>query len=105
MRIQCLVAKGQGWEPEPGDEDFEVDAKHCFVTGIAGKIDEFDAYGFQPVKHGVEDSMINTTDDDDTVSPGLAARGSWNEKCSPADMVVHQDEPWGLPMHPACFQM
>ena len=74
-KIQCLVAKEQGWRPEPGDEDFEVDAKECFVTGIAGRVDEFDAYGFNPVKHGVENSLINSTDDDDTVGKRMVARG------------------------------
>ena len=63
--IQCLHKKDDTWVPEAHDEDFEVDAKHCFVTGIGRKgVDEFDAEGFQPVKHGVENCFINSSEED-----------------------------------------
>ena len=44
------------------------------MTGISKEgVDEFDAEGFQPVKHGVKDTVINNSEED-TVSV------SWNSR-------------------------
>jgi hypothetical protein len=52
--IQCLHFKEAGWVAEPDDEDYEIDARKCFVTGIGKEgVLDFSAYGFQPVRHGV----------------------------------------------------
>ena len=51
--------KGQDWSPESGDEDFVIESRNCFLTGIsAGPPDEFDVFGLSPVRHGVEEAMI-----------------------------------------------
>lgn len=72
---QCLYAKDDHWAPEPGDEDFEIAAKHCFVTGISKHgTDEFDAIDFQPIKHGVDYCMINNVQDDPVSATLLALR-------------------------------
>lgn len=102
--IQCLHAKSEGWEPESGDEDYEIDAKDCFVTGISKEgVDEFDATGFQPVKHGVKDCMINNIDDEHPVSGSLIAKARPSVRL--ITYIEQQDESWGLPMHPTCFEM
>ncbi|TKA50547.1 hypothetical protein B0A55_12851, partial [Friedmanniomyces simplex] len=66
LRCQCLAAKLEDWAPEPGDSDFEVEAKHCFLTGISSTSpDEFDVHGLVPVRHGIGETMIeNTTQGD-----------------------------------------
>lgn len=57
--MQCLHAKDDQWSPESGDEDFEIAAKHCFVTGISKQgVSEFDVEGIRPVKHGIENCAI-----------------------------------------------
>jgi hypothetical protein len=66
-----LYKKDDQWVPEPGDEDSEIATKHCFVTGISKEgVGEFDAEGFQPVKHGVQNCMINNLEEN-TVSASL----------------------------------
>jgi hypothetical protein len=93
--------KDDQWVPEPGDEDFEIQAKHCFVTGISKEgADMVSATGFEPVKHGIENSLFNSFEVD-TVSIGKPARNSQESKLT----MSEQDEPWGLPMHPSCFVM
>ncbi|KAK4968097.1 hypothetical protein LTR28_002267 [Elasticomyces elasticus] len=32
--IQCLAVKEADWVPEPGDEDFDVEAERCFLTDL-----------------------------------------------------------------------
>lgn len=60
--IQCLYPKGNDWAVEADDEDFEIDAKDCFVTGVSKSgVHEFEADGFQPVRHGVDKCLINTS--------------------------------------------
>jgi hypothetical protein len=57
--IQCLHPKEAGWVAEPDDENYEIDAKLCFVTGIGKEgVGEYSARGFQPVKHGVTECHI-----------------------------------------------
>jgi hypothetical protein len=75
--VQCLHEKDDQWVPEPDDEDFEIAAKHCFVTGISKHgVRSPDVYKLRPVRHGIEDCRINND------------QGAWE-----------------LPMHPACFEM
>lgn len=65
ISVQCLSVKPSDWMPESGDEDFEREASHCFVTGISTQaVDEFDISGLEPVKHGVAEGMINNVVDD-----------------------------------------
>jgi hypothetical protein len=60
-----LYKKDDQWEPEPGDEDHEITAKHCFVTGISKEgVGEFDVEALQPVKHGVRNCMVNNIEED-----------------------------------------
>ena len=83
--MQCLCQKGKNWTSEAGDEDFELQAKHCFVSGISKSgVYEFDAANFQPARHGIgeENIMINNLtdiDDEDSLS--------------------------AMPLHPGCWQM
>lgn len=68
--IQCLYRKDDQWVPEPGDEDFEIAAKHCFVTGTSKEgVSEFDAEGFHPVKHSVQNCKMNNVEEDPVSVP------------------------------------
>jgi hypothetical protein len=52
--IQCLHFKGRRWVAEHDDEDYEIDAKECFVTGIGKEgVGGANVFGFQPVRHGI----------------------------------------------------
>lgn len=57
----CLVLmkKSEGWQPEPGDEEFEKEAFSCFVTGVSKHgVSEFDVDDIEPVKHGVDHALV-----------------------------------------------
>lgn len=59
ISCQCLAEKRAGWQAEPGDQDFELEAEHCFLTGISkGGVYEFDVTGLEPVRHGVSETGI-----------------------------------------------
>jgi hypothetical protein len=58
--------KDAGWTVEPGDEQFEGAAKHCFITGTSkSRPHEFHVTDLDPIKHGVTERMINNWVDDD----------------------------------------
>ena len=58
--MQCLSTKLPNWHPEAGDEEFEKDSKLCFVTGISKEgPSEFNIDGFEPVKHGILEALID----------------------------------------------
>ena len=67
----CLHVKDEDWEIESTDEDFEIESKHCFVSGISTEgVDEFDMDGIEPARHGVSEAMIsNVHEGDDAVCP------------------------------------
>ncbi|KAK5174727.1 uncharacterized protein LTR77_001809 [Saxophila tyrrhenica] len=80
-QVQCLKYKASDWEPEPGDEDFVLQSRDAFLTGIStGAPDEFEVHRLEPVRHGVRDTpMTNELLDDDSED--------------------------GMPMHAQCFQV
>lgn len=58
-QVQCLARKRGGWRPETDDEDFELDAKICFLTGVStSPPNEWEVEEFQPVRHGVNGAVI-----------------------------------------------
>ncbi|KAK5739442.1 hypothetical protein LTR17_005347 [Elasticomyces elasticus] len=83
LRCLCIAAKSEDWQPEVGDKDYEVDATYCFVAGVSHSPDEFSAEEMTPVRHGLEQTMIN--------NEAMEGLGS--------------DEEWAIPVHEACFQM
>lgn len=81
--IQCLCRKLEDWRPEPDDEDFEKSAELCFVPGVSKSgADEFDVENLEPVRHGIESTLINNICEED----------------DPADQ-------WAVPIHPGCFEI
>ena len=62
--MQCLMDKDEDWTPEADDEDFELQSKRCFLSGISrGPPDEFDIDDLEPARHGVKTTLINNTAD------------------------------------------
>jgi len=56
--VQWLERKEEDWDPEDGDEEFEVDSI-CFLTGISDDPPyEWEVSGFHPVRHGVSHTSI-----------------------------------------------
>jgi hypothetical protein len=56
--------KTEDWSPEPGDEDFVIHSRDCFLTGISkGPPGEFDVFDLEPTRHGVKDTLISNDDD------------------------------------------
>ncbi|CAJ2505972.1 Uu.00g001020.m01.CDS01 [Anthostomella pinea] len=84
LQCQCLAPKQEGWQPEPGDEEFEIEAQHCWLTGISkqGTI-EFEVEGLEPVRHG-----LGSTEIDNSSREGTSLDGDY-----------------ALPIHPHCFVM
>ncbi|KAI6844494.1 hypothetical protein KC340_g6380 [Hortaea werneckii] len=86
VSCQCLAEKRAGWQTEPGDRDFELEAEHCFLTGISkGGVYEFDVTGLKPVRHGVSETGI--------------------VNMNPTEIGLEAGELWALPMHPRCFEL
>lgn len=66
ISAQCLSVKLPDWQPEPDDEDFEKDAKYCFLTGISvGGVYEWEVEGLTPTRHGVSRAEIDNNSWDD----------------------------------------
>lgn len=81
--MQCLCRKLDDWESESDDEDFEREAEYCFLSGISKSgVDEFDVEELEPVRHGIDSTLINNVCEED--DPG---------------------DQWAVPMHPGCFEM
>lgn len=60
LQCQCLAAKSDDWQPESEDEEFEIKAKYCWLTGISKEpASDFEVEGFQPVRHGLAESDID----------------------------------------------
>lgn len=79
MRVQCVVEKEYGWEPEPDDQDFEIKSPFAFLTAISPRTAEERSIERVPYRHGVGGSlMISNTD------------GAWE---------------WYMPVHPPCFEV
>ena len=56
--VQALEKKGEGWQPEADDEDFEVESQF-FLTGIGdGGPDPGSVQGFTPARHGISEASI-----------------------------------------------
>ena len=94
--MQCLHPKPKHWTPELDDEDFELESKYCFLTGLgtAGLYD--DGIYVQGVRHGVD-----TVDVDNTykcVRPNSLFR---QHVMTDDPITGHPD----MPFHPHCFQM
>jgi hypothetical protein len=58
--VQCILAKKEGWEPQPDDLDFEAESQY-HLTGVAESMPS-SGYGlkFAPVRHGVDDIRAET---------------------------------------------
>ncbi|KAK5113899.1 hypothetical protein LTR85_010432 [Meristemomyces frigidus] len=93
ISTQCLAAKVPEWQPEPDDEDFETEAKHCFLTGVSrGGVDEWDVTSLKPARHGFEGMIDNHSQKDVRAFPIL-------------NMPLDIEEKSALPMHPKCFDL
>ena len=56
--IQALMKKKQGWEPEDGDEDFEIEGEF-FLTGVGhGSPDEPPLQKIRPARHRFQSIWI-----------------------------------------------
>ena len=89
----------EGWRPEEDDEDFEIEAKCCFITGVSeGPPSEFDIDGLNPVRHGVAEAMINNGE----MLVSLADFWTSNAPFLPIKLQIDECT---VPMHPACFSM
>ncbi|KAI6903467.1 hypothetical protein KC318_g6973 [Hortaea werneckii] len=85
ISCQCLAEKRDGWGAEPGDRDFELEAEHCFLTGISksGAMDVIT--GLEPVRHGVSQTRI--------------------ENDRPSEFGLETGGLCALPLHPRCFEL
>ncbi|KAL2005539.1 hypothetical protein VTN00DRAFT_2750 [Thermoascus crustaceus] len=79
--LRCLLQKPADFVPEEGDEDFERDSS-CFLTDFAVHQGPYiyDSGTFNTVRHGVSEAKI--TNDN----------GNFGGE-------------WGMPFHPACFEI
>ena len=56
--MQCLVKKDSNWEPELGDQDFELESEY-FLTGIVdGSPDEAPLEKIMPFRHDIDIVII-----------------------------------------------
>ena len=57
--VQALAKKGEGWQPEADDENFEVESRF-FLTGIGdGSPDYGPLEGLKPARHGISSISIS----------------------------------------------
>lgn len=53
---QCLIRKGEKWQPEADDQEFELNGKY-FLSGLSGHMPSTDDGGhgpdYLPARHGV----------------------------------------------------
>ena len=67
--LQCMIKKGEDWEVESDDQEFEK-ASNYFLTGVSdGSPDEALAMDLKPVRHGVEEVWVSNITYDSFVSP------------------------------------
>lgn len=56
--MQALVKKGEDWEPEDDDEDFEIKSQY-FLTGVGdGSPDCLPLENIRPARHGIDSISI-----------------------------------------------
>lgn len=56
--VQCLMKKDSNWEPEPDDQDFELESEY-FLTGIGdGSPDEAPLENIMPIRHHIDSVII-----------------------------------------------
>lgn len=73
--VQCLAPKPADWEPEPDDEDFELEAD-CFLTGIGDGSPYVDALeNLVPVRHKVDNLWISNWRDAEIVDMEVSQAG------------------------------
>tara|TARA_R110002060_G_scaffold70406_3_gene78973 strand:- start:74 stop:310 length:237 start_codon:yes stop_codon:yes gene_type:complete len=64
-----MIKKGEDWEVESDDQEFEK-ASNYFLTGVSdGSPDEAPAMDLKPVRHGVEEVWVSNITYDSFVSP------------------------------------
>ncbi len=57
--VQCLIKKEAEWQPEPGDQDFELESDY-FLSGFGnGSPDVAPLENIMPVRHGVDSVYIS----------------------------------------------
>ncbi|PVH82594.1 hypothetical protein DL98DRAFT_586197 [Cadophora sp. DSE1049] len=79
--LQCMIKKGEEWEVESDDQEFEKTSNY-FLTGVSdGSPDEAPAMDLKPVRHGVEEIWVSN--------------------------IMHDfsEEDMGFPFHPTCFEI
>ena len=97
MKVQCIGYKGEDWSPEPGDEDFVVHSRDCFLTGISkGPPHEFEVYDLEPHRHGIKDTWISNDNEVVRYTRISVAKSRAN---------LAQDNSWATPVHPYCFDI
>ncbi|KAK3110279.1 hypothetical protein LTR53_015594, partial [Teratosphaeriaceae sp. CCFEE 6253] len=84
IRCQALAIKREDWAPEAGNAEYELQAQHCFVTGISSEPpNEMMLEGLYPVRHGLEETIVSSS----------------------TDGTEDEDEIGAIPMHPMCFEL
>jgi len=79
--LQCMIKKGEDWEVESDDQEFEK-ASNYFLTGVSdGSPDEAPAMDLKPVRHGVEEVWVSNITYDSF------------------------EDDMGFPFHPTCFEI
>ena len=70
--VQALCKKGKNWQPEPDDQEFELESDY-FLTGIGdGSPHRELLEDLHPVRHGIDEVWIsNDPYDGSTVSAGV----------------------------------
>lgn len=73
--VQALVKKGEGWEPEDDDEDFERESEF-FLTGVGdGSPDFAPLENIKPARHGIDNIWIANV----CRLPFPVSRAHWNQ--------------------------
>jgi hypothetical protein len=93
--IQCLLQKGADWQPEPDDQDFELDSK-VFLTGIGDGSPDFEPLVTLPVRHGIDETWVSNTLD------GVSLLVFCDSLLM---LTVIEGDDTGLPFHPTCFEI
>lgn len=81
--VQALAVKGEDWQPEADDENFELES-HFLLTGVGdGSPGDRPLQGLKPARHGISRIFIENVG----TEPSLGVAET------------------GLPFHPTCFQI
>ena len=100
--VQCLLEKEEKWQPQPDDQDFELDSNY-FLSGVGdGSPDEGPLEELTPVRHGVNSTLITNC----IYGVGYSFIVVPFVKCgSVSDDYQNEDDKDGLPFHPTCFEI